>query len=83
MSNNRFARIVEHQHTKDNNTWISSLTQVWVFGILKKQLNDLGVVIIRSRNFNGDWAFLMSVADGEKVQAVYPKPTYKDGIRQF
>ena len=79
----KFARIVPHQATKDNTIWTDSLTQVWVFGILKKQLNDLGVVIIRSRNFNGDWGFLISKADGDRVQEAYPIPKYKDGLRVF
>jgi len=70
----RVACIIPKQiHVFDNRIYEESKTEVWVFGILKKQLITLGVTIIKTHNYNGDWGFLMTVEDGEKVREAYPK----------
>ena len=70
----RVARIIpQRHHVFDNRIYEESKTEVWVFGILKKQLLELGVTIIKSKNYNGTWGFLMTVEDGEKVREAYPK----------
>ena len=69
---NRKARVVPQRiHVFDNRIYEESKTQVWVFGILKKQLIELGVTILESHNFNADWGFLMSIEDGEKVKEFF------------
>ena len=76
----RWARITPKKiHLHDNRIYEDSKTEVWVSGLLKKQLKELNVTILKTHNFDGDWGFLMSVADGELVQKKYPKPIYKDG----
>jgi len=73
------AQIIPNQiHVFDNRIYEESKTEVWVFGILKKQLKELGVSILKTHNFNGDWGFLMTVADGEKVKVAYPKKKVGD-----
>ena len=52
----------------DNAVWKDSDTKVWVFQIKKKDLLALGVTILKSKNFNATWGFLMSKEDGEKVK---------------
>ena len=75
----RTARIVPQRiHVFDNRIYEDSKTHVWVFGILKKQLHALNVNIIKQRNHNADWGFLMTVEDGEKVREAYPKEKVGD-----
>jgi len=70
----KIARITPQRiNVFDNKIWKDSETEVWVFGILKKQLIELGVTIIKTHNYNAEWGFLMSVADGERVKEAYPK----------
>ena len=69
----RVARIIPQTIWANNSPVGDSKTEVWVFGILKKQLLILDVTIIKQRNYNADWGFLMTVEDGEKVRAAYPK----------
>ena len=58
---------------------MDSKTEVWVYGILKKNLQALGVTILKTENYQGNWHFLMSVADGEIVRESYPNPYKKVG----
>lgn len=67
----RIARIIPQTLWDHNIPVGDSTTEVWVFGILKRQLKELDVTIIRTKNYQGDWGFLMTVADGEKVKEVY------------
>ena len=70
----RVARITPNMiNVFDNRIYEESKTEAWVFGILKKQLIDLGVTIIKTHNYNGDWGFLMTVEDAEKVRNAYPQ----------
>ena len=55
-------------HVFDNAIYKDSETEVWVFQIKKKELLALGVTILKSKNFNATWGFLMSIEDGEKVK---------------
>ena len=73
----RWARILPHEMIDQNGlTVINEPNEVWVFGILKKQLFDLKVKILETRNFRGDWGFRMSKQDGNKVLEAYPAPDY-------
>ena len=68
----RKARLIPQRiHVFDNRVYKDNETEVWVFGILKKQLTELGVIIIESHNFNAEWGFLMSIEDGEKVKEMF------------
>ena len=71
MTNKRVARIVPQTIWKNNISIGTSKTKVWVFGILKKRLLELGVKILRIHNYQGDWGFLMSAVDGEIVRQHY------------
>jgi len=80
MSYYRYASIVPNRiHIYDNTIYEDSKTESWVFGILKKQLIESGVTILKIKNFNGNWGFLLSNKDANMILTMYPAPIYKDG----
>jgi len=60
---------------------IDNTKEVWVYGVLKKNLNALSITILKTQNHQGTWHFLMSVADGEIVRKAYPNP-YKEKVSE-
>lgn len=71
----RWARIIPHKMVNQNGlTVIDEPNEVWVFGILKKQLLDLRIRILETRNFGGDWGFRMNKDDANIVAKKYPEP---------